>query len=240
VPELRQRVFGMRHNLAADPPPFELGQCQVVFCRNVLIYFGHDDVAAFIDRLATRMEPSGYLFLGYSESLFQVSERFHLVRLGEAFVYRKGTGSVPPPAPRDPSVPTAPRPRPTQSAPAPRTEQRRARRHQPEPTPMPDPEPEVTSVELLALGEMALGDGDHAAAIAAFRKATYLDVDHPIAHLNLGLALEASGDAVAARRAFVAARAALDRRDSAVIEAMLEGYHLDELVRLLDRKAGSV
>ena len=95
----------------------------------------------------------------------------------------------------------------------------------------------MTSVELLALGEVALGDGDHAGAIAAFRKAAYLDGDHPIAHLNLGLALEASGDAVAARRAFVAARAALDRRDTAVVEAMLEGYHLDELVRLLDRKA---
>ena len=35
------------------------GECQVVFCRNVLIYFGHDDVVAFLDRLSAWLPPGG-------------------------------------------------------------------------------------------------------------------------------------------------------------------------------------
>jgi Flp pilus assembly protein TadD len=92
------------------------------------------------------------------------------------------------------------------------------------------------SNELMAEGEAALERGDHVEAIAAFRKAAFVDPDHPVAHLNLGLALEVAGDAPAARRAYRAARAALERCDTAVVELTLEGYHLDDLVALLDRK----
>jgi len=92
--------------------------------------------------------------------------------------------------------------------------------------------------ELLAQGELALGDHEYATAVGAFRKAAYLDPDQPLAHLNLGLALEAGGDDAAARRAYLAARAAIDRCDTAVVEATLEGYRLDELTRLLELKIG--
>ena len=94
-------------------------------------------------------------------------------------------------------------------------------------------------MELMAEGEAALGRGDAVAAIAAFRKATFVDPDHPVAHLNLGLALEVAGDDGAARRAYAAARAALDRCDTAAVETTLEGYHLDDLVRLLEQKVGT-
>ncbi len=77
--------------------------------------------------------------------------------------------------------------------------------------------------------------GDTAAA-RAFRKCAFLDPDQPVAHLRLGLALEQSGDPSVARRAYAAARAALDRSPTAAVEATLEGYHVDELVRLLDSK----
>ena len=80
---------------------------------------------------------------------------------------------------------------------------------------------------------------DLALAVATFRKAAYLDPDQPVAHLHLGLALEASGEETAARRAFGAARAGLDRSGTAAVEAVLEGYHVDELVRLLDAKLGA-
>ncbi|MEA3019184.1 MAG: chemotaxis protein methyltransferase CheR, partial [Actinomycetota bacterium] len=91
VPSLRERVTLVQHNLAADAPPFEPGACQVVFCRNVLIYFQHDDVVAFLDRVATRLPATGHLFLGYSESLWQVTDRFQLIRLGDAFAYQQGS-----------------------------------------------------------------------------------------------------------------------------------------------------
>jgi hypothetical protein len=104
------------------------------------------------------------------------------------------------------------------------------------PEPSPPPEAGSAIVELMAEGEAALGRGDHGEAVAAFRKAAYLDPDQPLAHLNLGLALEVAGDGTAARRAYAAARAAIDRCDTSAVEAALEGYHLDGLTQLLDRK----
>ena len=83
-----------------------------------------------------------------------------------------------------------------------------------------------------------MGARDYAAAVTAFRKAAFLDPDEPVAHLSLGLALEASGDLAAARRAYVAARAAVDRGDTAAIESTLEGFRVDELISLLDLKSG--
>lgn len=232
VPELRDRVTTLRHNLAQDPPPFAAGQCQVVFCRNVLIYFGHADVVAFLDRLKATLAPSAYLFLGYSESLWQVTDRFQLARLGDAFAYRPARGTAPAVNVRTSKAPppVAPRVAPTapSSKPLPRHRRRSAA-----PTAAP------SAVELMAAGEAALDRGEHLEAVTAFRKAVYLDPDHPVAHLNLGLALEVAGDGPASLRAYAAARAAVDRCDTAAVEAALEGYQLDGLLRLLDRKLSS-
>ncbi|HEX7168430.1 MAG TPA: protein-glutamate O-methyltransferase CheR [Acidimicrobiales bacterium] len=249
VPELRDRVTVERHNHAADPPPFPPGRCRVVFCRNVLIYFGHDDVVAFLDRLAAHVPRTAFLFLGYSESLWQVTDRFQLVRLGDAFVYqpdraaRRDTGhtglsglsglsggngggttapiasGTRPARTREPREPREPRP----ARPAVELER--------------EPVPPSGVGDVMAEGEAALGAGDHATAVTAFRKATFLDPDNALAHLNLALALEVVGDEASARRAYAAARAALDRGDTAAVESTLEGYHLDDLIRLLDRKA---
>ena len=223
---LRERVTTIRHNLAEEPPPFALGACQIVFCRNVLIYFGHDDVVAFLERLATTLTDDAVLFVGYSESLWQVTEQFELTPIGKAFSYRKArphaTARVRTAAPPPPKASPMPPPRPAPVVDARPTELVAT----PGPT------------ELMAMGEAALDRGDHAEAVNAFRKAVFLDVDHPIAHLNLGLALEVAGDSSAARRAFAAARAALERCDTAEVEAALEGYHLDDLIQLLELKAG--
>jgi chemotaxis protein methyltransferase CheR len=176
--------------------------------------------------------PTAFLFLGYSESLWQVSDRFQLVRLGEAFAYRPATTTTaaaperltPPPAPRRLAPP------PVRRALPPSPPQR------PAPPSRPEPVEAGGVVELMAEGEAALDRGEHDVAVTAFRKAAYLDPDHPIAHLDLGLALEVAGDEQAARRAYAAARAALDRCDTAAVEAALEGYQLDGLIRLLDGK----
>ncbi|MEY2567998.1 MAG: chemotaxis protein methyltransferase CheR [Actinomycetota bacterium] len=231
TPELRDRVTTIRHNLAADAPPITPGQCEVVFCRNVLIYFGHDDVVAFLDRLKAALPPEGYLFLGYSESLWQVTDRFQLVRLGDAFAYRPAPNA---PKPESPQLAESSRVRPSPPAP-PRPLPSPPKAPRPRPAP-PESVPQQGVVELMADGEAALGRGEHGDAVTAFRKAAYLDPDHPIAHLNLGLALEVAGDIAAARRAYAAARAAIDRCDTAAVEATLEGYHLDGLTRLLERK----
>ena len=244
-PTLRDRVEVVRQNLSADPPPFPRGTCQVVFCRNVLIYFNRHDVLAVLAKISEWLPPDGDLFLGYSESLWQVTDLFELVRLDDSFVYRNTpAGSVPrPPAsaprrrpPRPAVTPPTPPGRPRVPPPAaPRSEPPGASGAPGASDASPEPAPAVAS--LLRDGEEALARGDHAAAIGAFRQATYVDHDHPVAYLDLGLALEAAGDPDNARRAYRAGRAALERCDTEAVEATLEGYRLEELTRLLDRKA---
>ncbi len=66
-PELRAVVRVARVNLVGDawpPGPFDL-----VFCRNVLIYFDRATKRRVVDRLVERLDARGYLFLGHAESL---------------------------------------------------------------------------------------------------------------------------------------------------------------------------
>src|SRR5258708_9794718 len=66
-----------------------VGRVDVVFCRNVLIYFDQRSRKRVIDMFYERLMPGGYLFLGHSESLLNVSTAFELVHLSEDLVYRK-------------------------------------------------------------------------------------------------------------------------------------------------------
>jgi chemotaxis protein methyltransferase CheR len=252
TPALRSRVDFVHHNLVADPPPLEAGQCPVVFCRNVLIYFGSEEVVAFLERLARWLSPGGWLFLGYSESLWQVTDLFTLTHLGDAFVYRRPdpaavltetrpTASARASAPDDDPHRLAATARPsrgrdTTAAGRPAKGTRgRPRPARPAPARL-DPAPGATVGAVRAAGEAAMAAGDYVGAITAFRKGAYLDPDQPIAHLHLGLALEGAGDPPAARRAYAAARAALERGGTGGVEVTLEGYQVAELVRLLDDK----
>ena len=62
------------------------GKFDVIFCRNVVIYFDKDTQRILFDRFADALHPGGWLFIGHSESLFRVTERFrHLGRT----MYRK-------------------------------------------------------------------------------------------------------------------------------------------------------
>ncbi len=58
----------------------------IIFCRNVVIYFDQHAKKSLIDRMADSLKEGGYLFLGHSESLFRVSDRFELI--GNT-IYRK-------------------------------------------------------------------------------------------------------------------------------------------------------
>ena len=66
-----------------------VGRVDVVFCRNVLIYFDLRSRRRVIDTLLERLLPGGYLLLGHSESLINLSTAFELVHLREDLVYRK-------------------------------------------------------------------------------------------------------------------------------------------------------
>src|SRR5262249_47585358 len=65
------------------------GRVDVIFCRNVLIYFDETSRRKVIDMFYERLLPGGYLLLGHSESLLNVSTAFELVHLRDDLVYRK-------------------------------------------------------------------------------------------------------------------------------------------------------
>jgi chemotaxis protein methyltransferase CheR len=95
-------------------------------------------------------------------------------------------------------------------------------------------------LRLLAEGERAFAAGNAAGAVRAFRKVTYLDPDHPLGYFQLGTALEHSGDRREARRAFAAAKSALERTDPAAILPGLKGYTSAELGRAIAAKLGAL
>ncbi len=89
--EVRELVEFRHHNLVLQQPPGD--GLDLVLCRNVTIYFSRETTRALVGRLHGALRDGGYLFLGHSETLWQVSEDFRLVTLGSgdsaAFVYRR-------------------------------------------------------------------------------------------------------------------------------------------------------
>lgn len=79
APRISRRVQFRVGNLLELRP--EARRYDLVFCRNVLIYFSRDTKARIIDRIADSLVPGGYLILGASESLTQLSDRFTAERL---------------------------------------------------------------------------------------------------------------------------------------------------------------
>jgi chemotaxis protein methyltransferase CheR len=63
---LRRNVLFFQHDLVSD---HVFGEMHVIFCRNVLIYFGHDLRALVLERFGQSLSPGGFLCLGSSERL---------------------------------------------------------------------------------------------------------------------------------------------------------------------------
>jgi chemotaxis protein methyltransferase CheR len=67
----------------------------VIFCRNVLIYFDDRSRARVLEDLYDALLPGGFIFLGHSESVGRISAAFESLSLGGVIVYRKPTGAGP-------------------------------------------------------------------------------------------------------------------------------------------------
>ncbi|MER3395453.1 MAG: hypothetical protein C4318_06055 [Acidimicrobiia bacterium] len=88
--EIKALVSFKVHNLVKEEPPAEvLPGAQLVFCRNVTIYFSQGSLLRAISNMEAALRPGGYLFLGHSESLLGVDHCFELVDLAATFAYRK-------------------------------------------------------------------------------------------------------------------------------------------------------
>jgi chemotaxis protein methyltransferase CheR len=65
-----------------------LGRFDVIFCRNVLIYFSPDSKTSILDRMAQILNPGGYLILGGSETPSGYSRAYDMIRYPKGVVYR--------------------------------------------------------------------------------------------------------------------------------------------------------
>jgi chemotaxis protein methyltransferase CheR len=87
--ELKELIEFRHHNLVTEAPPVGPGELDLLLCRNVTIYFDRDTTRSLMQRFHTSLRDGGYLFLGHAETLWQISDAFALVPLGDAFVYRR-------------------------------------------------------------------------------------------------------------------------------------------------------
>jgi len=90
---IRDKVKSMasfRYGNITDPKSWQgISGMDVIFCRNVLIYFSESKLKKAIDLFHEALRPGGYLLLGHTESLSYVSHDFRTVRYPETVVYRK-------------------------------------------------------------------------------------------------------------------------------------------------------
>ena len=109
APEIRSAVTFEARNLASeDPDLWPPAFYDVIFCRNVLMYFSRDQMRAAIARIAQSLAPGGFLFLGHAETLRGVSDRFHLRHTHGTFYYElKGAGEPERVAPLAQPVPSS-------------------------------------------------------------------------------------------------------------------------------------
>ncbi|MGH6749312.1 MAG: CheR family methyltransferase [Methyloceanibacter sp.] len=84
-PDIGERVTFRTHNLLQDCRAF--GKFEVIFCRNVLIYFDDATKSAVLSRLAAQLAPDGYLVLGAAETTTNHSNEFMAVPENRAGVF---------------------------------------------------------------------------------------------------------------------------------------------------------
>jgi chemotaxis protein methyltransferase CheR len=86
--EIKNAVVFEEKNLG-DPDLWQPETYDVVFWRNVMMYFTPDFARAVVDRVTRALVPGGYLFLGHAETLRGISNDFHLRHTHDAFYYQR-------------------------------------------------------------------------------------------------------------------------------------------------------
>jgi chemotaxis protein methyltransferase CheR len=89
IDDIRESVHFQPVNLVDPAAMARIGKFDVIFCRNLLIYFDDASRLAAADLLYDCLNPGGYLCLGHTESMSRISDRFELARFDDAIVYRK-------------------------------------------------------------------------------------------------------------------------------------------------------
>jgi chemotaxis protein methyltransferase CheR len=90
IQDLRESVIFTPANLVERTSMLANGTFDVIFCRNVLIYFDDPSRVQAADNLYACTAPAGFLCLGHTESMARIDERFEPKRFSDAIVYQRG------------------------------------------------------------------------------------------------------------------------------------------------------
>lgn len=254
--QVRRLVELRLHNLVTEPAPFEPGEVDLVVCRNVTIYFDRATTSRLIGGFHDVLAEGGYLLLGHSETLWQVSDAFSLMPVGDAFFYRRADGAAP-------SVTRRARSRTPASAPVgaarPAAPGAAAGSSAPNGELLLvdaqiafadgqydvaarvaggaiDAAPLLTEAYLL-LAQSRTSVGDDDAAVDPLRKAVYLDPSHAPAHFMLASVLSRLGQHGPSAVSYRAAARALEMAPTGGHAAFLGGRDPRELASLCRRLA---
>ncbi len=92
---VREMVSFSYHNLVTERyPALVLGGWDLIFCRNVTIYFQLESVRKVMNDFYMGLRDGGYLFIGHAESLYKINDEFIPMHLGSAYVYKKDTKAL--------------------------------------------------------------------------------------------------------------------------------------------------
>jgi chemotaxis protein methyltransferase CheR len=89
--QLRKICNFSRGNMLSLPGELDSEPADIIFCRNVLIYFDEVNIKRVIDNFAAMLVADGLLFLGHAESLTRITSQFVPILFPGAIVYRKKT-----------------------------------------------------------------------------------------------------------------------------------------------------
>jgi chemotaxis protein methyltransferase CheR len=86
---IRKMVHFGHLNLMDDKMMGLIRECDIIMCRNVIIYFDKNAKAKAVNSFFRKLVPGGYLLLGHSESLMNITTVFKLKHLTKVMVYQK-------------------------------------------------------------------------------------------------------------------------------------------------------
>ncbi len=89
IEDLRRSVRFTAANLVAPAEMRAHGQFDVIFCRNVLIYFDDTSRRLAAENLFDNLFPGGFICLGHTESMSRISPLFDVARFADAIVYQR-------------------------------------------------------------------------------------------------------------------------------------------------------
>ena len=89
IEELRQSVQFTAANIVDETATKPHGQFDVIFCRNVLIYFDDTSRRVAAENLYENLLPGGFICLGHTESMSRISPLFGVARFDDAIVYQR-------------------------------------------------------------------------------------------------------------------------------------------------------